>query len=866
MDWTGQGLDQHVSFTESYPLFVKSHFDDSKPFNPATDLPESKLNRVQEWNQEQPQVDAEGPSSALTASHHPCQVLAEHWDDIFHKYPFASHLFDGAVASLLARSSTCALCKLFAQAPMFNTGDPKPSHFAVYAVNLLGERERLLAAEDYAPENYTMGLTVSVGCHLRPHRHLRGLARRNHRHGTQGLFVPVAEKGGDDARSPYMARMSDPKQVDFGLLREWIEKCQNEHSACRKVKEESVDVGIVLQVVDCRAKTKVSLPPGEPYLALSYRWGPLPECEDPWGVSAAPRTVRDAMALCLRLGFRYLWVDRHCIDQDDAVNKAKELAAMDYIYENATLTIVAMAGSDDTYGLPGIGTEPAVFRNEPSRVTLGGHMLVSLNPDILTSVQRSEWATRAWTFQEALLSRRCLLFTPEQVYFICRTTYWSEFLPRFPRIRYHEDSGAATATTTTTEYDPYSGTDPEISISNLFYFESGGLDPTTSELDRLQRDVNIYMKRVMGDQNDGLNAFRGVLSRSFYWSYYGVPLITRAGRELGHNNKDDDTNDAMVGPPPMEPEREVLLDGLPKTMVASASVRIIVGKYLKDRHMERMISATATSASTLKKKTKTRARKTLFGGTYHDEYTYDHLAGPGEPVDPSPTLAFLRGLGWAVGDACHRRPPMPTWSWVSVYGGALRFGEDPDGTKEIPTDVWTTMDCDVRVWVPADKGGSMWTEFDTAMRGSSKKVIPELGRLIKIESRVGDIETVIFRPREHQGAFSFDKVSVSMSVAGMPGAAPYEMCVDCPEELPPPGSSTEETTWDNLGWRLVLISRTSVYNPEPKWRHMWADWQATDAFLVIRPAAAGPYWERVGLLKTKDKLYRVMKRDTVVLT
>ncbi len=70
------------------------------------------------------------------------------------------------------------------------------------------------------------------------------------------------------------------------------------------------------------------------------------------------------MTLTLKLGFRYLWVDRHYIDQKNEANKAKELAIMDHIYENATLTIVGMAGADDASGLPGIRTQPIVSRNE----------------------------------------------------------------------------------------------------------------------------------------------------------------------------------------------------------------------------------------------------------------------------------------------------------------------------------------------------------------------------------------------------------------------------------------------------------------------------------------------------------------------
>ncbi|TGJ87753.1 hypothetical protein E0Z10_g1001 [Xylaria hypoxylon] len=712
----------------------------------------------------------------------------------------------------------------------------KPSHFAVYTVNLLGERERL-AAENYTPDDYIMGLTVSVGYHQRPEKHLKGLSRRNHRHGAQGLLVPAIEQGDKRGyRSSYIARVIDPKLTDFGLLQQWINKCQTNHTACQQPRGSLDQLGVTLTVVDCQLNSKVPLAQGEQYLALSYRWGKLPECDDPWALSAAPRTVRDAMALTLRLGHRFLWVDRHCIDQNDEANKAKELAVMDHIYENATLTIVAMAGTDDTYGLPGIGTEPIVSRNEQPQANLAGHTLVSLSPDILTSVRKSEWSTRAWTFQEALLSRRCLLFTPDQVYFICRTTYRSESLPNFPNIRLDRGND------TVAEYDPYSGSDPEVSLSNIFYFETGGLESVPSELARFERDVKIYVKRMMGDQNDGLNAFRGILSRSFYWSYYGVPLITRAGRELSKT-----TN--------LTADREII-PVLPKTV--GDCVRIVVEKYARDRYMEQMVSAT-TSATPKK-----RERKTIFGGSYYDTYTYDCLPGPGEPLNPSPSLAFLHGLSWAVDPrtTCYRRPPMPTWSWVSIFGGTVNFDCDPDGPKELPTDVWTIPNSDVKVWLPVHRGLPLeWIEFDIASQSSPTNVIPELSPLIKIESRVGHIGRVTFQPRTDESTYSFDKVVVS--IVGLANASPHEIYIDCIEELPR-HTPSEEITWNNLNWKFILISRTSIYNPEPKWRHMWEDWQPTNVFLVIRPF--GKHWKRVGLIKTKDKLYQNLERKTVILS
>ncbi|KAJ8132851.1 hypothetical protein O1611_g773 [Lasiodiplodia mahajangana] len=835
MDWTNGGLDEHVSFVESYFQFAKSFSSGPKPFNPAIDLPGATLDRIKEWEDESLEVTTGASTSAQPALRHSCEVLAEHWDEVFERYPFASHWFDHEI-NPVSEPPVCALCRLFARLPIVaEASEFGPESFGVYTVNLLGERERL-AADNYAPEHYLMGLTVSVGDHRRPLRHLKGLSRRNHRHGTQGLIVPAIKPGDERKyRSPYMARLIDLKQVDFGLLRKWIANCQTGHVDCQSLQRSIHQIGITLTVVDCQTKSKVPLAQGERYLVLSYRWGEPPKCDDPWAVSAAPRTVRDAMDLTLKLGFRYLWVDRHCIDQNDEVKKARDVAIMDHIYENATLTIVAMAGSDDTYGLPGIGTEPVVPRNEPLQADLAGHILLSLSPDILASVERSEWASRAWTFQEALLSKRCLLFTPDQVYFICRTTYWSEFLPTFPNIR--PPGGSSTAA----EYDPYSGSDPEVTLSNLFYFQKGSLQGAPSELEGFGRDVNIYMRRQMGDQNDGLNAFRGILSRSFYWSYYGVPLVTRAGRELSKTRK-----------PKADCE---VLPTLPR--VISNSIRLVIEKYTRDRRLNEMIAATASATP------KKRERKTIFGGTYYDDYTYDCVPGAGEPFYPSPTLAFLYGMGWAVqpGTTCHRRPPMPTWSWVSIYGGAIFFDSDPDGTKELRTDVHTIPSSDVKVWLPADKELlPRWIEFDVKFQTSPTKLIPEHGPLIRIESRVGDIASVTFQPPSDEDYRGFPKVSIS--VVGLVDTKLYEMYLDCLEELPDHGPE-EKITWHDLDWKYALISRASIYNPEPKYRAAWADWPPTNTFLVIRPF--GQYWKRVGLLRTTDRLYRNVERDTIIL-
>lgn len=87
---------------------------------------------------------------------HPYEVLAKHWGEVVESYRFASHLFDSDVHSV-SESSTCAWCKLFAQSPIIaDTDESELSHFAMYTVNLLGERERL-DASNYSPGSYATG-------------------------------------------------------------------------------------------------------------------------------------------------------------------------------------------------------------------------------------------------------------------------------------------------------------------------------------------------------------------------------------------------------------------------------------------------------------------------------------------------------------------------------------------------------------------------------------------------------------------------------------------------------------------------------------------------------------------------------------
>jgi hypothetical protein len=51
-------------------------------------------------------------------------------------------------------------------------------------------------------------------------------------------------------------------------------------------------------------------------------------------------------------------------------------------------------------------------------------LLVARSPEAV--IQDSAWSSRGWTFQERLLSRRCLIFVDGRVYFQCRTSCMSQ--------------------------------------------------------------------------------------------------------------------------------------------------------------------------------------------------------------------------------------------------------------------------------------------------------------------------------------------------------------------------------------------------------------------------------------------------------
>ncbi|KAH6618813.1 heterokaryon incompatibility protein-domain-containing protein [Boeremia exigua] len=137
-----------------------------------------------------------------------------------------------------------------------------------------------------------------------------------------------------------------------------------------------------------------------------------------------PPVIRDAIDLVRRLGLRYIWIDALCITQDSPQSWKLNAYNMDAIYGNADLTICAADGDDAFTGLKAM--RPSIGTQHQAVTDCGGgvQLMLSRPPEI--SIKSSKWNTRAWTFQERLLSRRCLIFVEGRVYFQCPSTGVSE--------------------------------------------------------------------------------------------------------------------------------------------------------------------------------------------------------------------------------------------------------------------------------------------------------------------------------------------------------------------------------------------------------------------------------------------------------
>ena len=98
---------------------------------------------------------------------------------------------------------------------------------------------------------------------------------------------------------------------------------------------------------------------------------------------------------------------------------------MYHIYAEATVCLVAAPSEDSLRGLPGV----RIAREQPASigVPIRKHILVGVpRPPLDEIIKRYKWMGRAWTYQELILSKRCLIFTETEVFFYCASSTFKE--------------------------------------------------------------------------------------------------------------------------------------------------------------------------------------------------------------------------------------------------------------------------------------------------------------------------------------------------------------------------------------------------------------------------------------------------------
>ncbi|KAF2469583.1 HET-domain-containing protein [Lindgomyces ingoldianus] len=234
------------------------------------------------------------------------------------------------------------------------------------------------------------------------------------------------------------------------IVQMWIGQCTKVHQDCRPAALDRIryDKGenlkalmpniLFIDVVDDRI---VEGNLHVKYAALSYVWGGVTQelalrdniqslkkkraLRSPF--LKIPQLVRDAMAFAYSINIRYLWVDALCIIQDDS-SKHDTLTRMDMIYNLAHLTIVAIDSTSANSQLPGVERQSR-YHPHPELKTKADWFHTRPSTNVDSHIKSTVYSSRAWTFQEELLSTRCLYMTKTQMFFRCRTAVWAETAP-----------------------------------------------------------------------------------------------------------------------------------------------------------------------------------------------------------------------------------------------------------------------------------------------------------------------------------------------------------------------------------------------------------------------------------------------------
>ncbi|KAF2241001.1 HET-domain-containing protein [Trematosphaeria pertusa] len=237
--------------------------------------------------------------------------------------------------------------------------------------------------------------------------------------------------------------MNTGSAVALTWVKKQLEICDtsSRHDRCRASVSQQLPHRIV-EITGSRSARLCVTKSGEhsEYACLSHCWGTTQPLTTTTRTIKAylksilwnkiPKTFRHAITTAYNLGLKYIWIDSLCIVQDDIQDWRTEGGKMADIYENSYLTISAVSSSGSSGGLFGWShwehrTRSISFRDTQHKIYVRKPLDHYENPD--SSRERGgpmklPLLTRAWAFQELLLSPRVVHFSNDEIVWECRSS------------------------------------------------------------------------------------------------------------------------------------------------------------------------------------------------------------------------------------------------------------------------------------------------------------------------------------------------------------------------------------------------------------------------------------------------------------
>jgi hypothetical protein len=269
-------------------------------------------------------------------------------------------------------------------------------------------------------------------------------------HALASLGSEAASSGAVAGRAPL-----DPNSPEsFNVVRTWMKDCIQNHMACSIGSDLGFDlttpesVQLPPRILDVEAfagsnsdiRLIESADLEAQYVALSHRWSMDPskhfkttkssiqEHKKRICLEMMPPNFQDAVKATRQLGFRYIWIDSLCIVQDDAEDWVRQSVIMGQIYHRATVTIMAATTPRESANL--VQTQSSEgFLHRHFAPDLPTVELPYYSLDGQTSgnwyiqarrVNQQDWEliSRGWVIQESVLSRRKIIYSPGQIFWV----------------------------------------------------------------------------------------------------------------------------------------------------------------------------------------------------------------------------------------------------------------------------------------------------------------------------------------------------------------------------------------------------------------------------------------------------------------